>query len=171
LPSASAPAPSSSSSGSEWVPVRVCKECSKMPWLCKCNPAQRAHLLSAWGFGEEAPEEVHAGQEAPVQVESRLFQRFSECHGVWADAQKAEQATRVQRSRSRSRTPDPNEREAWPCPQCANLNNKHVLFCTTDICGVRRPLVHQWFTGDYFCEECGNHRFRGARFARGPIVI
>jgi hypothetical protein len=82
LPSASEPTPSSSSSSSEWEPVRVCKECSKVPWLCRCNPAQRAHLLSVWDFGEDAPEEVHAGQAAPVQVESRLFQRFSACHGA-----------------------------------------------------------------------------------------
>ena len=71
--------------------MRVRKECSKMPWLCRRNLAQRARLLSAWGFGQAAPEEVHVGQEAPVQVESRLFQRFGEFHGVWEDAQEAEQ--------------------------------------------------------------------------------
>jgi hypothetical protein len=75
----------------KWCQCVCARSAVRCLGFCRCNPAQRAHLLSAWGFGQEAPEEVRAAQAAAVQVESRLFQRFSECHGVWADAQEAEQ--------------------------------------------------------------------------------
>jgi len=53
-------------------------------------------------------------------------------------------------------------REAWPCPQCANMNSKHVLHCTVATCAVRRPLVQQWREGDYYCKDCGNHPYRSS---------
>ena len=132
-----------------------------MPWFCRCHPAVRASLVAAFFPSSASSTEI---EEEPEDIDTKLFQRLSQRHGVWADAQDAEEEARVQRSRSRSPTPAPHDREAWPCPQCANLNSKHVLFCTVATCGTRRHLVQKWHEGDYFCEVCGNQRFRSSAF-------
>ena len=137
----------------------VCQDCGKMPWSCYCRPAERTRQLSPFF-------PFSASTEEPEVVERRFFQGLSHREGVWWQAERDTRDSRVQRFRSRSPTPDPNDRQAWPCPQCSNLNSKHVLFCTVAVCAARRPLVQLWSLGDYTCEQCGNHRFPSSKFCQ-----
>ena len=152
---------SSSASGIlEWVAVRPCGSCGRMPWSCKCRPERRAQLLIA-----VLPRSASSADPvAEPQVSEALFRRISIRSGVWDDAEAAEHHAAELRDRSRSPSPEDEDKEAWECPSCTSLNSRHKLHCETPTCGLRRPLVQAWRPGDYYCEDCGNHRFRTSRW-------
>ena len=139
--------------------MRPCHMCGKMPWACKCNPARRSELTAAFLPRSEST----ADPLTEPQISAELFQRMSERAGIWGDAEEAEHRATKLRDRSRSPSPEPEDKEAWECPECHSLNSRHELHCRVATCGSRRPLVQEWRPGDYYCEHCGNHRFRLSR--------
>ena len=152
---------SSSSWSSPWVQVHPCHDCGKMPWSCKCNPERRSKLLAAFfprsaSIADPVPEEP--------QISAELFRRMCVRAGVWDDAQAAEHHATELRDRSRSPSPEPDDKEAWECPECRSLNSRHLLHCELATCGSRRPLVQKWRPGDYYCKDCGNHRYASSQW-------
>ena len=146
---------SSSSVSTDWLRVHPCHTCARMPWSCKCNPGRRLQLMAAFSpHSTSTPEPV-----TEPQISAELFRRMSMRSGVWADAEAAEHRATELRDRSRSPSPEVHDKEGWQCPQCTNLNSKHILHCETTSCGLRRGLVQHWRQGDYYCRDCGNHRF------------
>ena len=160
-----APAASSSSSSSSWELIRVCSTCGRMPWWCKCNPDERARLLASFFPRSAFPTAARTARSIDAE-DAEFFEKISRRAGVWEDAEGKVAEARGERERSRSPTPEPHDREAWPCPECANLNSKHILWCTVASCGARRPLMQEWRAGDYYCPDCGNHRFGSSRFCQ-----
>ena len=126
-----------------------------MPWSCKCNPGRRLELMAAFSPRSAST----ADPVTEPQIYAELFRRMSVRSGIWDDAQAAEHHTAELRDRSRSPSPEDHDKNAWECPQCRSLNSQHVLHCELATCGNRRPLVQKWRPGDYYCKDCGNHRF------------
>ena len=152
----------SSSSSSAWTRIQVCRSCGRMPWLCKCCPEQREQLLAAF-FPHSASTE---GTQSDAEVDTELFKAISRRAGVWLDVEDAQHVASHQRDLSRSPSPEPEDKEAWPCVQCSNLNSRHVIYCTVATCGARRPLVQRWRSGDFYCPSCGNHRYASSYFCQ-----
>ena len=49
---------------------------------------------------------------------------------------------------------------AWQCDECGSLVKKWLPVCTTRGCSGRRPSVHKFLPGDWYCQVCGNHNFK-----------
>ena len=140
----------------------MCRSCGQMPWKCKCFPNQREQLLASC-FPRSAST---ASTQSDIEIDAELFEAMSRRAGVWEDAEEAQHVASRQRDLSRSPSPEPEDKEAWRCVQCSNLNSKHALYCTVATCGARRPLVQQWWSGAYYCRSCGNHRFARSEFCQ-----
>ena len=73
------------------------------------------------------------------------------------------------RSRSRSASPSPVADVVapdgfWQCPDCRSLNSSSgpwSMFCSS--CDCRKPLQSTWEDGDWYCEMCGNHNYKGRK--------
>ena len=151
---------SSSSGSSDCLRLQPCHVCRQMPWSCKCNVAHRSELMAAF-FPRSAST---ADSMTEPQISAELFHRISVRAGIWADAEEAEHIATELRDRSRSPSVEPEDKEAWECVMCRSLNSQYVLYCELATCGSRRPLVQKWRRGDYYCKDCGNHRYSSSQW-------
>ena len=102
--------------------------------VCKCNPGERARLLAS-----SFPRSAFPTATSTTSMDAELFQKISRRAGVWEDAEEKVAEARGERERSRSPSPEPHDREAWPCPDCANLNSKHILWFTVASVALAGP--------------------------------